>query len=70
MPMPFAASIRCGGTARMPASVFETIGRSVTMNSPKIAGLSPMPSRLIDSASTASVGIVAPILRIWRTISP
>lgn len=40
------------------------------MNSAKTAGVSPRPSRLMDKASTAKVGMVAPMLRICTAASP
>ena len=38
--------------------MLRTIGSSDATHSPKIAGTTPMPSRVIASASMASVGIV------------
>ena len=61
IPMPVAASTDAAGTPSMPAYVLRTIGSSDAAHNPKIAGTTPMPSRLIASASTASVGIVLPI---------
>ena len=43
--------------------MLRTIGRSDATKSPKKAGGKPMPSSVIDSAITASVGIVVPMLK-------
>ena len=60
---------RCAGTPSMPAYVLRTIGSSDATHKPKIAGTTPMPSRLIASASTASVGIVLPRLSACMIVS-
>ena len=65
MPMPRAASIRCGGTLSMPATVLSTIGSSVRTNSPKMTGGRPSPSTVMAMARIASVGTVVPRLTTW-----
>src|SRR5215208_1759757 len=65
MPMPRAASIRCGGTLSMPATVLSTIGSSVRTKRPKMTGGRPSPSTVMAMARIASVGTVVPRLTTW-----
>ncbi len=62
IPMPRAASITSASTWRTAAYVLIRIGGSASSVSAKSAGVNPVPSSGIISASTASDGSVRPTL--------